>query len=265
MRETEDTGKLEMNIIVFDTETIGKVSQDLLNIGYHIVDVNIQQGTAEVLQKRDYLVTSLINNRVYCLNDDFVGAEKYGMYLTLLEDKQIIKRSIPQIFKTLANDLKRYNVLFGYAYNNQFDLDKFSKTAAQYGIDNPMETIPQFDIWGYACKYICDTPEYKTWATENGILTATQTYISTSVESVSKYLYNDLEFKEDHTALSDTKHELNILLECIKKGCDITRDTKRFFINSDKILNETLVINGETIEVEYKKKYTRNGKTTYKM
>ena len=67
-----------MRVIVFDTETVGKVSQALLNVGYQILDIDIQNATAKVLQKRNFLVGSLFKNEMLMLNDDFVGAKKYG-------------------------------------------------------------------------------------------------------------------------------------------------------------------------------------------
>ena len=73
-----------MKVIVFDTETIGKVSQDLINVGYKIIDINIQQGDGKVLCERDYLVRNLFDNEVYCINDDFVGIEKYTFYKSIL-------------------------------------------------------------------------------------------------------------------------------------------------------------------------------------
>ena len=59
-----------MKVIVFDTETIGKVSQDLINVGYQVLDINIQHGDGKILVERDYVVRSLVDNKIYCLNDD---------------------------------------------------------------------------------------------------------------------------------------------------------------------------------------------------
>lgn len=256
-----------MNVIVFDTETIGKVSQDLINVGYKIIDINIQGGTYKTLVERDYIVTSLINNAIYCINDDFVGAEKYGLFLKAIENKTAIKRGIPQIFTTLANDLKRYKVLFGYAYNCNFDIDKFERTAEKFEIENPIENLPIFDIWAYAFNFICNTIEYREWAKNNAIFTESQKYIGTSVESVCKYMYDKLDFKEDHTALSDVQHETAILMECVKRGCDITRPLENAkFIPSDKVFRETMILpDGQEIKVEYTKVYKRGDRTTYKM
>ena len=256
-----------MKVIVFDTETIGKVSQDLLNVGYKIIDINIQQLIYDLMVERDYLVRDLINNEIYCINDDFVGLEKYSKYIIALENKKAIKRNIPQIFTTIGNDLKKHNVIFGYAYNCNFDVDKFNKAAEKYGIENPLKNLPIFDIWAYAYEYICNTTDYKEWAKKNDLTTESGMYIPTSVETVCKYLYNDLDFKEEHTALSDVQHETFILMECIRRGCDITRNLPRAkLIASGKVFNKTIQLpNGELINVEYTKQYERGEKITYKM
>lgn len=253
-----------MKIIVFDTETIGKVNQDLLNIGYKIIDLNIQAADGKVLCERDYLVRSLIDNEVYCINDDYVGAAKYYVYKGLLADGKVIKRNLKQIYITLMNDIKKHNVLFGYAYNCNFDLDKFKRHCPD-GVVNPFDTIPVFDIWDYAVELICQTEDYKEWALANDQITESQRYISTSVEAVARYLYNDLNFIEDHTALSDVQHETEILIECVKRGADITRPLKSsHFIKSNKVLTETIVIDGTEANIKYINKYSRNGKTYYK-
>ena len=256
-----------MNVIVFDTETIGMISQDLINVGYKIIDINIQQANYKTLIQRDYIVTNLYNNVVYCMNDAFVGAKKYGLFEKALKEKTAVKRSLPQIFTTLENDLKRYKVLFGYAYNCNFDIDKFVKSAEKYQINNPIENLPVFDIWSYAYAFICDTEEYKQWAKDNNVLTETEKYINTSVESVCKYLYNNLEFAEDHTALSDVQHETNILIECIRRGCDITRPMNRAkYIASDRVFSKTIILpDGEVVQFEYTKDYTRGDRVIYKM
>lgn len=244
-----------MNIIVFDTETVGMKSQSLLNIGYKICDVNIQNATATTLIERNYLVADLINNRALMINDMFVGAEKYEKMLSMIENGGAIKRNIPQIFTTMANDLARHKVLFGYAYNCAFDVDKFNKTATEYGIENPLENLPIFDIWGYAGEWIINTEDYISWAKTNKMFTDTERYIKTSVESVTAYLEDNLDFVEEHTALSDVQWETKILLECVKRGADITKAVKRCgFIPSHREWTKTIVLpNGDEFEVTYKK------------
>ena len=253
-----------MNIIIFDTETVGMKTQSLLNVGYKIVDVNIQNATAETLIERNYLVTDLINNKALMINDAFVGADKYEKFLDMLENGGAVKRNIPCIFATLTNDLARHKVLFGFAYNCAFDLDKFAKTSVEYGIENPFENLPVFDIWGYAYKYIIDTPAYVEWAKAHEMFTDTQRFIKGSVESVTAYLTDNLDFVEEHTALSDVQWELKILLECIARGADITKNLgKGKSIKSEKQWTKTLILpNGEAIEITYTNK--RETETTIK-
>ena len=87
-----------------------------------------------------------------------------------------------------------------------------------------------------------------------------------SVESVVKFLTNNLDFEEEHTALDDCGWETEILVECVKRGCDITQPMKKGGnIPSGKVFTKTMVLpNGETIEIEYTKEYERNGVVKYK-
>lgn len=248
-----------MNIIVFDTETVGIKSQALLNVGYKIVDLN--PATGEIIKehcKRDYIVRQLYNNTLLMINDAFVGEEKYLRYKQNIENGGAVLRSIEQIFTTLANDLSRYSVSLGYAYNCNFDVDKFTKTADQYGINNPLNNITVLDIWSYASEYICNTENYISYCKENELFTNTQYFIATSVESVTAYLNQDKDFKEEHTALSDVGWELRILQEVVRRGCDITKPLPRAKrIPSDKIFTKTLIVNGQTIKIEYTKMNTQ--------
>lgn len=255
-----------MNILVFDTETVGVITQDLLNVGYKIIDLNPATSETTTLVKRDYLVADLYNNTPLMINDMFVGAEKYGIYTALLESKSIIKHSIEKIFDIMRNDLARYKPLFAYAYNCDFDTDKFERTADKCKIENPLSNMAVHDIWAYAVNYICRSAEYIEWAKAHEIFTESGCYIKTSVEAVVKFLTNDLDFTEQHTALDDVGWETAILCECVKRGCDITKPMKKGGnIPSEKVFTQNMVLpSGETVQFEYTKKYERNGVVKYK-
>lgn len=248
-----------MNILIFDTETIGQNSQDLINVGWKIIDLDIRTTKYKVLVERDYLITRFINNVDYCMNDNFVGATKYSKFLEALQQKTAKKRKLENVFTTLENDIKRQKVLFGYAYNCKFDIDKFEKNG--YKI-----SIPVFDIWGYAYDKIISTPQYKEFCLKNELLTATKQYIQGNVESVIKYLHNDVALCEDHTALSDVQHETDILVECVRLGSDITREaTKPQNVKSGVVLTEQFKTpNGDIISISYTTKWSRNGMTYYR-
>ena len=268
-----------MNIIIFDTETLGFKSQDLLNVGYRIIDLDIFSKSYQVLCERDMLdmnlyraVKKLINHKG-CLEEDienmlanqFLPQDKYETYERLIANKKIEKHCIRKIFEIMQEDMRKYAVVFGYAYNCNFDIDKFAKTSNKYGLTNPLENIPIYDIWAYAVNHICYTPEYQKWARENEIFTQTEIYLSTSVESVTKYLLQDLSFVEEHTALSDTKWETKILMDCLAKGCDITKAEKRGgYIPSGKVFHKKIVTPyGEIVEFDYSKTSSRTTTENY--
>lgn len=243
-----------MKIIVFDTETVGCVSQELLNVGYMIVDLDITAGTRRTLCKRDYIVRKHYQNEMLMLNDMFVGTDKLAQYQANVRNGGAILRNIDQIFATMKNDIDRHRCVFGYAYNCQFDTDKFEQTAARYGIANPLDGLPILDIWGYAYHYICNKADYIAYCKANNLLTETQRFIQTSVEGVTAFLRQDPTFKEAHTALSDVGWELDILVECVKRGCNITKPMARGKnIPSGKIFTKHLNINGQIIDVQYTK------------
>lgn len=210
-----------MNIIVFDTETAGIKTQSLLNVGYTIVNLDLETLRFRTMVKRDYLMRDIYKNKMWLINDMFVGESK----LTTLEYNEkhngAILRTEKQVFEQIARDIDHYGVEYGYAYNCQFDTDKFQKTAIAYGIDNPLEKIKVMDIWGYAYWQICVTKAYQDFCRANELKTKSGKYIPTSVESVTAYLNQDKDFQEEHTALSDVYWELKILLECAKRGQNI--------------------------------------------
>lgn len=243
-----------MNIVVFDTETVGCNTQTLLNVGYEIVKLDLQTAEVKVLCAKDYLVSDLISNEMLMLNDMFVGADKYAMYLNNIAKGGAKCHSIKKIFSIMENDLAKYKVQYGFAYNCRFDEDKFEKTATEYGIPNPLDNIKVFDLWGFAYHYICNTDEYINYCKSHELFTETKRFVQTSVEGVTAYLTDNPLFKEEHTALSDVKWELDILQEVIRRGCDITKSMGRGkMIPSGKVFTKRLTINGQTIEVHYTK------------
>ena len=262
-----------MNIIIFDTETLGFKSQDLLNVGYRIVDLDIFTLNYKVLCERDmldyklYKAVKKLANHKGCLEDDmqnilanqFLPQEKLNTYEKLIANKEIERHYIKTIFEIMQEDIRKFSVVFGYAYNCKFDIDKFNKTSIKFELDNPLKSLPIFDIWAYATNHICSTKEYVKWARDNEIFTQTEIYISTSVESVTKFLLQDLTFVEEHTALSDTKWETKILVECLQRGCDITKAEKRNgFIPSGKVHHKKIVTpDGEVIEFDYTKSISK--------
>lgn len=212
-----------MNIMVFDTETAGCCTQTLLNIGYCIADVDLTTFKYHILKGRDYLIGKHYKNRIWLLNDMFVKAEKLAKFDLNVENGSAILRTEKQIFEQMARDIDRYGVRYGFAYNCQFDEDKFRRTATALNIPNPLDKIEVVDIWTNAQLAICATENYIAFCNEHNLRTPSGKYLPTSVEGVTAFLNDDKEFVEEHTALSDVQWELRILCELGKRGCNIFR------------------------------------------
>ena len=87
---------------------------------------------------------------------------------------------------------------------------------------NPFDTIPILDIRGFVHHFIIDENFFK-WAEEHDAFTESGNY-STTAETITQYIRNNPDFSEDHTALSDTLIETEILFYCLEKGADINGD-----------------------------------------
>ena len=253
------------NIIVLDTETAGAIHPQLLDLGYKIIAIDEQTAEYTVKVARSYLNRALYNNRIFLENDNFVRPEKLAIYDRLVEEGKITLRSLPQMLTTLANDIARFDVHAVYMYNANFDRDKIEKASAENGIINPLADVDIYDIWAFSTNFITNTDDFREWALENEMLTATQRFISTSVETVARYLYQNLEFKEQHTALDDVGHEITILCECLRRGAFLKcRYQRKSYIESGKVFTKSMVMpGGEYVEFEYQKMRTKDGTEIY--
>ena len=81
---------------------------------------------------------------------------------------------------------------------------------------NPFDTIPVFDIRGFVHNGLIDN-DYIAFCESNNKFTESGNY-STTAETVFQYLINDIDFTEEHTALSDSIIEFYILMKSVEKG-----------------------------------------------
>lgn len=253
------------NIIVLDTETVGAIHPQLLDLGYKVIAIDEKTAEYTVKVARSYLNRALYNNRIFLENDNFVRPEKLAIYDRLVEEGKITLRSLPQMLTTLANDIARFEVSAVYAYNAGFDADKIEKASAENGVANPLADIDIYDIWDFSTNFITNMDDFREWALENEMLTATQRFISTSVETVARYLYQNLGFKEQHTALDDVGHEVTILCECLRRGAVLKcKYWRKSYIESGMIFTKQMVTpDGKQIEFDYQKMKVKDGVEIY--
>ena len=210
-----------MNIVVFDTETVSLEKSFCYNIGYTIVNVD----NGETLVKRDYVVEQVWHNPMLFITAYY--ADKRDIYVAAMRSRKTVMAKYGYICQAMIRDFIKYEVAGAYAFNSPFDDKVFTYNSDWFKCNNPFDNIPIFDIRGYVHQFMVDD-NFKKFCEDNGYFTDSGNY-STTAEVVYRYLTGNTEFIEDHTALSDSEIETDILLECIKRGALIntTYEVKR--------------------------------------
>lgn len=201
-----------MKIMVFDTETTSLEKPFVYNIGYIIYDTETQ----EILIKRDFVVEQIWHNREL-FTTAYYSNKREG-YISAMRGGKCKMKKLGHITQIMQQDIKAFEVVSAYAYNSPFDDNVFAFNSEWFKIINPFDDIPIYDIRGYAHRVIVFTTEYQKFCDDNEYYTESQNY-STTAETVYRFLTQDCEFEEAHTALADSEIELEILLHCISNGC----------------------------------------------
>ena len=201
-----------MNILVLDTETLGLYDQRVYNLGYVVYDTD----TRAVLIERDYVIKQIFDNSR--LMQTAYYADKKPLYVERLEDGACKKLFWGNACRVLAHDMEHYEVGAILAYNSRFDYNAILKTCERYctkknptanGIDDIMKVIDT----------ITDTKEYKEFCKTHGFMTKhKKPRCQKKAETLYRYLTGNAEYKEEHTALADSRIELQIYLEAVKRG-----------------------------------------------
>lgn len=235
-----------MNIVVFDTETISLEKPFCYNIGYTIVN----KESREHLVKRDYVVEQIWHNPMLFITAYY--ADKRDIYVKAMRSRKTIMAKYGYICQAMIRDFIKYEVAGAYAFNSPFDDKVFTYNSDWFKCNNPFDNIPIFDIRGYVHHFMVDD-SFKAFCEEHGYFTDSGNY-STTAEVMYRYLTGNTDFIEDHTALSDSEIEADILLECFKRGAEVNTsyEVKR---SIKREIEKFLTVNTRTGEV-YRFPYT---------
>lgn len=198
-----------MKIIVLDTETIGLQKPFIYDLGYIVYDTDHHAK----IKEKDYIISNIWKNRP--LIETAYYYNKKPLYIERLKSGYSKMISWGNACRFLANDIKRYNVEKVFAYNSRFDYNAFAKTCALFNRVNPLEKVEVCDIMN-EIKEITNSTDYKEFCKKNALLTKHKKPRSQrKAETLYKYLTKNVEYKEEHTALEDSKIELFILLTAL--------------------------------------------------
>ena len=209
-----------MNICVFDTETTSVDKPFCYDIGYTIINTE----NWEALCSRSFVVEQIWHNLP--LFQSAYYAEKRPLYVSAMRARASVMDKFGYICQQMRRDFKQYNVEGAYAFNSDFDEKVFNFNCDWYKCNNPFDNIPIFDIRGYAHKFIVGKA-YKDFCDENSFYTDTGNY-STTAETIYRFITNNTDFNEAHTALNDAEIESEILYDCVQSGAILNQEYKAF-------------------------------------
>lgn len=210
-----------MYVLIFDTETTSLNKPFCYNIGYCVLNTD----TKEIELKEDFIIEQIWHNKP--LFESAYYANKRPLYIKAMKARKARLEKIGYVTQRMYRIIKSYSIEYAFAYNSKFDEKVFNFNCEYFNIINPFDNIKIFDIRGMVHNKIAFTSEYKNFCEENKLFTETSNY-STTAESVYKFITNNVDFVEEHTALADSIIETEILLHCINKGCKYTEEYKTY-------------------------------------
>lgn len=209
-----------MKILVFDTETTSLDKPFVYNIGYVVYDTE----TGKIDLAEDFVIEQVWHNLP--LFQSAYYANKRPLYVSRMKAKKVHMEKYGYVTQRICRIIKNYNIECAYAYNSSFDEKVFSYNCDWFKTINPFELIPVYDIRGLVHQSIAKTDFFKNFCEENGRFTETGNY-STTAETLFQYITGETNFEEEHTALSDSRIELDILIHCVDTyGMDYAREYK---------------------------------------
>ena len=211
--------------IVGDIET-ANFAEDALayDVGLAIID---RKGN--VYDRKSFIVSELFVNEPDLMKSAYY-AHKIPEYLAEIERGG---REVATFYKVVAL-LKEWNTKYKpkafLAYNAFFDMSGLNRTQryitkSKYRYALPYGLQVQC-IWHMACQTICSQKKYYDFCIKNGFVSKAGN-ISTSAETVYRFLTNNPIFQEEHKGLEDVEIEAKIFAECIKKHKKMNRKINR--------------------------------------
>jgi len=215
--------------MVLDTETAPTIKYHDSNIHpetmlvYDIGWIVASGDTGAILERRSFVVAETFYSEYM---ESAYYADKLPQYYEGLGTDWTADNFI-NIWQQFKNDVIEYNIKNIWAYNAKFDEIVLNNTIKTYSNGFVKWFKPYKcnirDIWDYA-SCITKTKKYVTWCVLNGYV-SDKGNPSTSAEVVHRYLTDDNDFIEAHTALADCEIE-NAILTAAKRRHVKTRHSK---------------------------------------
>lgn len=221
----------------------------IYDLGWLIVDAN-----GKIYERQNFLISEIFS--VPAVFNTAYYAHKRPIYIEKMKNGEIDLVTWETASKALENAMKKcvavgaYNSMFDFkkalpftelyiskVYSPNFDkwiafqkeiylkMDKNEKPTRNFEKDlfryHNVE-YPLFDLWGLSCEHILNCEEYKQACNENGWITASGKYYKTSAETAFRFISENFDFEESHTAIDDAEIESQLFARIMKKRSNFT-------------------------------------------
>lgn len=206
------------HFMILDTET-ASTARIPFDIAYTIID---RKGN--IIKQENFLVKEVFSSPLgqHLLTHDDFSKNKIAGYLdNICRNAEMLYFSI--IRDRIRTDIKKFNCVV-VAYNAKFDYECLTNFAMSFGFDNFFKPSTEvWDLWNIALTILADSNRYVKFCKANN-LTSDKGNLKSSAEVMYRYLTNNLDFEESHTALDDTEIEAAIMAACLKRHKKMNTD-----------------------------------------
>lgn len=181
-----------------------------------------------IYERRSFINADIFLDEQECMQSAYY-ADKIPEYWNKIKDGRATMKSLYNIRKAFLEDVEKYEVEEVYAYNMWFDYKTTNRTMAWVTKSKYRHFFPKdmkvCDIMKMAQDVVAKTPTYIRFCQDNGFMTAHKTpRPQLKAETVYRYIKQDTDFIESHTALEDAEIETAIMAYCFAKHKKMTRE-----------------------------------------
>lgn len=205
--------------IVFDTETTNSLDDPFVyDIGFCVVD-----RFGRVYEKHSYLIAEIFLDKD--LMQSAYYAEKIPKYYKKLDQGIISFKKFSTVQKILKDTMRKYSTNIIVAHNARFDY-RATTTTQRYLTNSKKRFFYPYgsEIWctlKMARQALGESDHYKEFCDEYGYYTKHKyPQKRFTAEILYRYITGEDEFIEEHTGLSDTLIEKEILRFCFQMGIE---------------------------------------------
>lgn len=212
--------------LVIDTE--GYSNQPFYNIGWSVIDLEnlkiVETFSGVIPEKLSDNLTEK-TKRIIDRNpaNEYLAEMYYKNLMDILKGFNTKYTYVPSsrgMYQRLLNVIKKYSIRDVFAFNFPFDKGAFKRTFPEKCFENLDNILTFHDIQTAIFYTHCFNFNYIEWAIINGFVTE-KGNIQTTAETIYKYVFNNLDFQEEHTALNDVLIETELLFKALERNREI--------------------------------------------